>query len=783
MTLSYQSAGTAVAASGASPQNITTTVNLAAGDGLLVVMAYDNSGGGGADPIGAISTSANVVGTVVASQAGINDPGAASAGLATKAYLWTLTSPLASGSVVSLDWTGTVVVRAVALVKVTSSAGTVGYRTSSGGTGTNVVASAAPGLTTPSVNSGELVLCYAGHEYGAAPGADADTTNGTWGSAVTANTGSTTSGMAVIVQGKVVTATATQAFNPTGTSSDWILGAFVLTEVIPQAVTQAAYQFYADGTETASVALAAQDTAPTVDATRDVGIQLRVRLQSTTTAAIAATDDFQLQYEKNSSGSWVNAVGFGSTNLTDGNATTNRLTGGTGTFSAGKISEDGLADNVGWPGNNFTELLFSILVDTSTFSNGDIVRYRVLFNGVVTNMTYTVTPTLNVVAAVITQAAYQFFADGSESASTALAAQNTALSGVDLDPGNVNLQLRVRLQSSSSIGPGSLDDWQLQYERNALGAWKNVMAPGLIDVYPAINAGTTLPLTTTNKGYSQSFIGDGRSITRVSFRVTKMGTPDGTIQAYIYATDGGTYGVNSRPSGAALATSSTIYNNVDISTTASMVPFDFPTPLPTVAGTVYHVAIISTNSLASGNDTRIGNDNSSPTHPGNGSVWSGSAWSGTPTDLIFEVYGSGTDPLVCAYDSANLTDSAATTNRLTGGTGTFTAGEVSEDGRVDRLTWAVNNHTEVLFSFTLMAASLVNSDTLRFRITRNGVVADSSVIYAVTPMISVLKTPVGGKVKVWTGSAWVEKPVKVWTGSAWVEKPLKVWSGSAWVLS
>jgi hypothetical protein len=41
----------------------------------------------------------------------------------------------------------------------------------------------------------------------------------------------------------------------------------------------------------------------------------------------------------------------------------------------------------------------------------------------------------------------------------------------------------------------------------------------------------------------------------------------------------------------------------------------------------------------------------------------------------------------------------------------------------------------------------------------------------------------GGKIKVWTGSAWVLKPVKVWTGSAWVEKPLKRWNGSTWVLT
>lgn len=38
-----------------------------------------------------------------------------------------------------------------------------------------------------------------------------------------------------------------------------------------------------------------------------------------------------------------------------------------------------------------------------------------------------------------------------------------------------------------------------------------------------------------------------------------------------------------------------------------------------------------------------------------------------------------------------------------------------------------------------------------------------------------------GLIKVWNGTAWVEKPVKVWTGSAWVTKPLKRWNGTAWV--
>lgn len=41
----------------------------------------------------------------------------------------------------------------------------------------------------------------------------------------------------------------------------------------------------------------------------------------------------------------------------------------------------------------------------------------------------------------------------------------------------------------------------------------------------------------------------------------------------------------------------------------------------------------------------------------------------------------------------------------------------------------------------------------------------------------------GGKIKVWNGSAFVEKPVKVWNGSAFVEKPLKRYNGSSWELT
>lgn len=54
------------------------------------------------------------------------------------------------------------------------------------------------------------------------------------------------------------------------------------------------------------------------------------------------------------------------------------------------------------------------------------------------------------------------------------------------------------------------------------------------------------------------------------------------------------------------------------------------------------------------------------------------------------------------------------------------------------------------------------------------------VVYA-TATIAI--RPSSGKMKVWNGSAWVEKPVKVWNGSSWVTKPVKYWNGTSWVLA
>jgi hypothetical protein len=66
-------------------------------------------------------------------------------------------------------------------------------------------------------------------------------------------------------------------------------------------LTQAAFRFYEDGTETGSTATAAQSTNITRTVTSNSNIQVRTRIQESTAGAGASTDDYQLQYSHNSS--------------------------------------------------------------------------------------------------------------------------------------------------------------------------------------------------------------------------------------------------------------------------------------------------------------------------------------------------------------------------------------------------------------------------------------------------------------------------------------------------
>ena len=171
----------------------------------------------------------------------------------------------------------------------------------------------------------------------------------------------------------------------------------------PPAITQAAYRFYSGGTESGSGALSAQDAPFVFDVAAHPGLcHLRILLQSTSATDIPSTDDWRLQFAVNG-GAWTNLTtgsspthSYDGGSVTEGQVTTNRLTGGTGSFVAGKVGEDGQVDDVGWTGNNFTELLYTISLSQS-LPNADVLTYRVVKNGSIADMTYAVMPAVNVV--------------------------------------------------------------------------------------------------------------------------------------------------------------------------------------------------------------------------------------------------------------------------------------------------------------------------------------------------------------------------------------------------
>ena len=69
---------------------------------------------------------------------------------------------------------------------------------------------------------------------------------------------------------------------------------------------------------------------------------------------------------------------------------------GTGSFVAGKVSEDGVVEDVQITASNYTELLYSIKVLQASLADGDTLRFRVLRNAATTGLTYTATPTINI---------------------------------------------------------------------------------------------------------------------------------------------------------------------------------------------------------------------------------------------------------------------------------------------------------------------------------------------------------------------------------------------------
>jgi hypothetical protein len=205
--------------------------NFAAGTWAVLCIAADNSVSGGATEN--FTSVTDSLGNVwVERNTAVYDPGTASSGVQGAFYTTNQNAGLlTTGTVITVTFGAATVAKAWTLSQVAPSAGfCIQFSSSGDGTGS---ATNAPTVTTSSITSGDMVVgaCFNEQGTGQAVTGDADTTNGTWSTQQVAEVGTTAAGMTVASQYKVVTATATQTYDPTLSVSSDVINAWIsLTE-------------------------------------------------------------------------------------------------------------------------------------------------------------------------------------------------------------------------------------------------------------------------------------------------------------------------------------------------------------------------------------------------------------------------------------------------------------------------------------------------------------------------------------------------------------------------
>lgn len=226
MTMS--SRGTGGNTTGATSVTVTPASNLAAGSMGVIVLAADNAGAAGNNANCNASMTDSVGNTWTRRLDVWFDNGAASAGIELCIYTGELTTAFTTANNVVVGFGNSVTAKSWTLTEIVPTAGFMpSFVTGAGGTGAT---DGVPTVTTSSITSGNIVIGGGAAEATLAWTGDADTTNGTWTNEQEIGNGTGTSGAAVTSQAKVVTATATQTYNPTLTSADRIIGWIEVTE-------------------------------------------------------------------------------------------------------------------------------------------------------------------------------------------------------------------------------------------------------------------------------------------------------------------------------------------------------------------------------------------------------------------------------------------------------------------------------------------------------------------------------------------------------------------------
>lgn len=243
MSLTGSNRGTAGNNSGASSLTITFPQAMAAGSLGAFGISLDNAGSGGSNAVVPTTAIDSVGNTWTRRQSAIHDPGAASAGVELAIYTCDIVVAITTSTTLVLNFGTTVTAKAVSIHEVLSDLSTKRPRYKTGGIGTGA-GTGTPTVTTASITNGNMVIGVGGAESASTWTGDGDTTNGSWSSQQAVGFGTGNSGMSVTSQRKVVTATATQTYNPTLTSADCILAWIEIEErdILTMKAPQPQYQ-------------------------------------------------------------------------------------------------------------------------------------------------------------------------------------------------------------------------------------------------------------------------------------------------------------------------------------------------------------------------------------------------------------------------------------------------------------------------------------------------------------------------------------------------------------
>lgn len=148
---------------------------------------------------------------------------------------------------------------------------------------------------------------------------------------------------------------------------------------------------------------------------------------------------------------------------------------------------------------------------------------------------------------------------------------------------------------------------------------------------------------------------------------------------------------------------------------------------------------------------------------GNNGIWYIIYWDGSAKKTImrYRLAGSNSD----AYGDYDPVAMAFLRIRMAGTT-------MYWDTSPDAVTWTLRRSFTVALALTAVTVE-ISIGQWQAEATQGTAYIDD---------VNVAPAVVGGRPKVWMGSAWANKPAKYWNGTSWVEKPMKVWTGSTWKL-